>query len=255
MKVITVANGKGGVGKSTTVANLGATLASLGKKVLLIDLDINQSLTSFFKVGLDPNDDPLTISDIINHPKRYPITDVQVELSENLWIIPSFGRQLKAYASAIRDNEGSLETLQSAVSMVDGHYDYIIIDTPGQDSVYSRIALIAATDVIIPLKPSDMDREPAILFTDTVFEIEETYNKEFDNVKFLFTMMKTWAKLQEQLMNEMVKDPDDMFPVQIKHYVDFERSGSGKSLVEKNKKHKGAQDYMKLAENILTWNL
>jgi len=253
MKIISVCNGKGGVGKTTTSAHIGAAIAHFGKKVLLIDLDSNKSLTGFFKIEIENFEDPITAIEVISKPSRFTFTQSHIEVSKNLFMSPVKRNEANTYETVFRNTEGALLNLKTALAKVSEVYDYVIIDTPGNtDSVYLKMAVAASHQVIIPIGPSDMDIEPTMAFLDILDETIQEHNPSLTDIRFLATKMKT--KAQKKIILSMFDDStkDQLFETEIGHRVIFERTSmNGITIIESNRKDKGAIEYMNLAKEVM----
>lgn len=253
MKVISVCNGKGGVGKTTTTAHIGAAISSFGKKVLLVDLDANKSLTGFFKIDIETADDPITALDVMARPNRFTFSDSAVEINSNLSLSPVRRNEASSFEKVFETRKEALLNLKTAVSMVKEEYDYIIIDTPGNiDSIYLKMSILASNCIVIPIGPSDLDIEPTMAFLDILDDTISRYNPGLKDVRFLATKIKTRAQYN-MIMNmfdeETVKQ---LCEAKIGHRVVFERTSmEGMTIIESDKNHKGAKEYLKLAREVM----
>ena len=148
MAVIAVVNQKGGVAKTTTTHNLGVALAAAGKKVLMIDLDSQASLT--ISTGLEPLEMQRTIVDVLRKD-AVPIGECVYPITERLHIIPSIidlaPMEMELLSRASRE-----KILDRALKPVRRSYDFILIDCPPQLSILTINALSCADGVVIPVK-------------------------------------------------------------------------------------------------------
>ena len=144
-KIIAIANHKGGVGKTTTTANLGAALARMGRRVLLVDIDSQQSLTSSL---MDESQVEVSIYDSIKDGAPLPI----VEVGTNLHLVPADVDLALAdieLASLTLAKRGAI--FKNLLAGVSDGYDYILIDCPPSLCILTLSALAAATDLYLPL--------------------------------------------------------------------------------------------------------
>jgi chromosome partitioning protein len=253
MRRIAISNGKGGVGKTTTTANLGAALARSGKRVLLVDMDPQQSLTDFFMVEVDAPDS-ITLKDLLLSDKVDPNTAI-VNLTANLDLIPN-REDIAAFESAFSSLKDGPFLLRSVLSRISGPYDYCLIDTPPSLNVFVDQSLIAAQDVLIPLKPNDVDMKATERFLSTV-EAAREINQHLKVSGIVFTMVKTASKAH--LAFSGIFQGDDLERVVLQTKIrDTVKLGitstKGQDIFQYDPKGIGAQDYAKLAEEIMQWN-
>ena len=169
MKIIAIANQKGGVGKTTTAANIGALLALQGVKVLLIDLDPQSSLTQ----SLAADQQGRSMAEVIGGATRGKLTikDIARRVSAGLDIAPS-DIELSSCELGLVQRLGREGVLKSALANVKG-YDIIIIDCPPSLGLMTINALTAAHGVIIPTLPAAGDLRGVKLFLDTLDRVKD----------------------------------------------------------------------------------
>jgi chromosome partitioning protein len=147
-RVIALANQKGGVGKTTTCLNLGASLAARSRRVLLVDLDPQSNLT--IGLGLDPYTQQTTTYEVLLNPDRGVGFAVQ-SVREHLDIVPGT-LEMAAAELELAGKIGRELLLREALAPVQTTYDYILIDSPPSLGLFTLNALVAATEVLIPLQ-------------------------------------------------------------------------------------------------------
>ena len=174
VKVIAIANQKGGVAKTTTTHNLGAAMAAAGKRVLLIDLDSQASLT--ISVGLEPLEVERTIVDVLRKDGT-PLMECVQQLSDRLHIVTSIidlaPMEMELLSRASRE-----KILDRALREARGQYDYILIDCPPQLSILTINALSCADGVVIPVKTDYLAYRGLTQLQDSIQEIQELINPE-----------------------------------------------------------------------------
>ena len=170
-KVIAVANHKGGVGKTTSVANLGAALSLMGKRVLLIDLDAQQNLTFFFL----KDEAEVSVYDALTGKAALPILHVK----ENLDLTPSSidlaRAELDLNARIARE-----AILKNLLADVAGKYDYILLDCPTSLGIVTYNALVAASDLFITLTAEALPYKGLTMLEEVVGEIRQTINPSLE---------------------------------------------------------------------------
>ena len=174
VKVIAIANQKGGVAKTTTTHNLGAAMAAAGKRVLLIDLDSQASLT--ISVGLEPLEVERTIVDVLRKDGT-PLMECVQQLSDRLHIVTSIidlaPMEMELLSRASRE-----KILDRALREARGQYDYILIDCPPQLSILTINALSCADGVVIPVKTDYLAYRGLTQLQDSIQEIQELINPD-----------------------------------------------------------------------------
>lgn len=187
MKVIAIANQKGGVAKTTTTHNLGAALAAAGKKVLLIDLDSQASLT--ISVGLEPLEVKRTIVDVLKKDGT-PIQESIQQLTEQLHIVTSIidlaPMEMEMLSRASRE-----KILDRALKPVREIYDFILIDCPPQLSILTINALSCADGVLIPVKTDYLAYRGLTQLQDSIQEIQELINPGLKVLGVIATLYDT----------------------------------------------------------------
>lgn len=153
MKTLAVTNQKGGVGKTTATLNIGAALASMGRRVLLVDLDSSGDLT--YSAGIDLSDNDATIYDVLTdsadvHDAIWTLTDDATGITYD--VVPA-DSALLGLAGALTDIPNPQYRLQKALQTVSSDYDYVLLDTPPLADMASIQALVAADGIVAPTQP------------------------------------------------------------------------------------------------------
>src|SRR5574342_1149291 len=248
-KVLVIANQKGGVGKTTTSVNLGACLAYIGKKVLLVDIDPQGNGTS--GVGIDKADVEQCIYDVL-------VDDVEaVEVIkptgvENLFTIPATiqlaGAEIELVPTISREVR-----LKRALEEVKGDFDYILIDCPPSLGLLTLNALTAADSVLIPIQCEYYALEGLSQLLNTVRLVQKHLNTRLEIEGVLLTMYDGRLNLSRQVAEDVRKYfGDKVFKSVILRNVRLSEAPShGKPIILYDAVCSGAENYMNLATEIL----
>ena len=246
--VIAVANQKGGVAKTTTVASLGAAFAELGKRVLLVDLDAQASLT--FSLGVDPDAVEISLHDVLMGTAD--IADSIVHCEDDVDLVPS-AIDLAGAEAALLSRPGREFTLSSVLAPVARDYDLILLDCSPSLGVLTLNALTAANAVIVPMSAEMLSHRGVGQLLDTVRDVKRLLNKKLTILGVLPTLFdgrSSHAKAVLADVGERYQVPVLLPP--IPRTVRFaEAPAVGRSILTTSKNSKGAKAYREVAENIL----
>ncbi len=202
MKVIAIANQKGGVAKTTTTHNLGVALAAKGKRVLLIDLDSQASLT--ISVGLEPLEMKRTIVDVLRKD-GVPVGECIERISDHLHIVTSIidlaPMEMELLSRASRE-----KILDRALRPVRGEYDFILVDCPPQLSILTINALSCADGVIIPVKTDYLAYRGLTQLQDSIREIQELINPELKVLGVIATLYEKRVADDNEILAALRKE-------------------------------------------------
>lgn len=210
--ILSCINQKGGVGKTTSVANLGAELARLGKKVLLIDIDPQANLTSglqginsHLKVVRDDKgeEEVATIYDVLLRRKQVSECFVTTEL-DRLFIVPASialaGAEVELVSALSRES-----ILRQALDKVKDQYDFIIMDCPPSLGLLTINALVASDKVIIPVQCEYYALEGLSQLMNTIRLIKSNINYDLEVGGVILTMFDSRTKLSKEVAEEVSK--------------------------------------------------
>jgi chromosome partitioning protein len=248
-RIITVANQKGGVGKTTTVINLSASLAVAEKNVLVIDLDPQANATSGLGVRLNGNSPSVT--EFLIEGRFDDAMVVPLDLP-NLKLLPADSRLLAAQTelATARDRESRLK---KALSGVPQYFDYILIDCPPSLSVLTLNALAACNSVLIPVQCEYYALEGLSQLMDTINLVRRRINPNLQIEGVLLTMYDTRLNLAKDVREEVQKYfGSKVYNTIIPRNVRLGEAPSlGKPLILYNAASRGAESYLALASEML----
>lgn len=250
-KVITIANHKGGVGKTTTTASLGVSLTMKGKRVLLVDLDAQCNLTSLFTPQGAKYE--RTIFEALVGNSVLPI--IHITDNTKLDLVPSsldlVGIE-KALTLLVGDNVKELTLLRTLLEPIRGDYDYILIDCPPSLGILTKNALIASNGVVITLTAESLPTMGMQSLMDGIDHVRRGLNKELRLYGILLTRYN--RRKLNRLVEESLRENygDYVFKTRIRENVDLmEAPLYRKNIFAYSPDSLGAEDYTALTDEIL----
>lgn len=249
MKVIAIANQKGGVGKTTTAVNLSACLAKKGKRVLLIDCDPQGNTTS--GVGVDKRRCEKTVYDVLIGDTDIKETIVKTPY-ENLSVCPS-NISLSGAEIELVSEMGRETKLKNAVLGVKDHYDFVLIDAPPSLGLITINVLTAASSVIVPIQCEYYALEGVSQLMNTIKRVKQVMNPELEIEGILMTMFDSRTNLSIQVVEEVKKFfPNKVYKTLIPRNVRLSEAPSfGKPVIYYDITSKGSEGYLDLADELL----
>lgn len=248
-QIIAVANQKGGVGKTTTTVNLGASLAYTGKKVLLIDMDAQGNATS--GLGVRKGDVDKDIYDVLIN--EVPLKNViRTTSRDNLSVAPATiqlaGAEVELTSLMARETR-----LKKAVKPVEKEYDYILIDCPPSLGHLTINAFTASDSVLIPVQCEYYALEGLSQLLNTVRLVQKHFNAELKIEGVLLTMLDARTNLGFEVIDEVKKYfREKVYNTIIPRNIRLSEAPSyGLSIIDYDLRSKGAEVYQELAKEVI----
>jgi chromosome partitioning protein len=249
-RTIAITNQKGGVGKTTTAINLGASLALAEKKTLIVDLDPQGNATT--GLGFDRTNLKHSIYEILTEDGS--VTDVicNTELT-HLFLVPAtrdlVGVEIELVAAQRRESR-----LKDALQGVRADYDYVLIDCPPSLGLLTLNALVAADYLVVPIQCEYYALEGLSSIVETIKLVQRSLNPELALAGILLTMFDSRNRLAHQVADEVRRHfPGQVFDSIIYRNVRLSESPShGKPVLLYDPQSMGAQNYLALARELMT---
>ncbi|MGX7099639.1 ParA family protein [Globicatella sanguinis] len=248
-KMIAVGNQKGGVGKTTTTVNLGAALAALGKKVLIIDSDSQGNATS--GLGVER-------ADVINSLYEILVDEIPMESCvlptsrAGMYIVPST-IQLAAAELELASVPNRESRLKNAVEPLRDQYDYILVDCPPSLGQLSINAFTASDTILIPVQAEYYALEGLSQLLNTIRLVQRSYNPDFRIEGVLLTMLDARTNLGYEVVEEVKKYfQEKVYNTIISRNIRLSEAPSyGQSIIDYDPRSRGAEMYTELAKEVL----
>ena len=253
--VISFANQKGGVGKTTSAINVASSLGIFGKKVLLCDLDPQSNATS--GVGVSKRELNLSIYDVIIG--RCALKEAALKTKyENLWLLPSNIDLAGAEVEFIVEEQTTLSVadrffrFKNNISDVEHDFDYVIVDCPPSLGILTVNALCGSDYVVVPMQCEYFALEGLAQLTNTLRQVRRNYNPKIDVAGILVTMYDGRLNLSIQMLEELKKFmPDKILKTLVPRTIRLGEAPSyGMPIYYFDKASKANDCYLELAKEI-----
>ncbi|MGB6011430.1 MAG: AAA family ATPase [Desulfobacterales bacterium] len=251
VRIVSIANQKGGCGKTTSAINLSACLAHKGRKVLLIDMDPQ----GHSAIGLNININELkktVLNTLCNtNDAKVVLNDVTIKVDDNFDIAPS-NISLSTFEQHLSMVQGRETKLKEAIDGLYQIYDYIIIDCPPSLGLLTFNSLIASTEVIVPIEMSLFSLHGTSRLLEIVTLVREKTGHEI-RIKVIATMYDKRTRISKEVLQDIKNHfKDSMFRTVVNTNVKLKEAASfGRSIVDYDRKAKGFSDYMALAKEVI----
>lgn len=249
-RIITVANQKGGVGKTTTAINLATALAAIGERVLLVDLDPQGNAST--GLGIDRRDRILSSYDLLT--ESAPIGDIILQTAvPNLSIVPST-MDLLGVEMEIANARDRVFRLRKALATADAQrYDYALVDCPPSLNLLTMNAMAAAHSILVPLQCEFFALEGLSQLLETVGHVQATLNPALDIQGIVLTMYDSRNNLAHQVVEDVRAHlGSKVYRTLIPRNVRVSEAPSyGKPAILYDLKCSGSQAYLQLASEVI----
>lgn len=255
MEVITVANNKGGVGKTMQCYQLICYLAGKGHKVLAIDLDSQANLSSTLGIQIQRTLIPEWLIGDVNFEEVLVQTEGAEDFYQNVCLVPA-SRHLANLSKLLILSEGDIRKdagrkerlLKKRLEEAHGHYDYVVIDTPPMLGDELIMALVASDRILIPTQAQDYSIDGLEELMDTFEIIRDTENAKLE-FSIIPSMVNTRRKIEKQRLSELAQSFKITPP--IRNLVQMQESISTRKPIFKMRENsKGRQDYEALWKSL-----
>lgn len=249
-RVIAIANQKGGVGKTTTAVNLGASLAAAEKRTLVIDCDPQANTTSALGFPKDPSRRTLYQAIILDEPIERIVIGAQME---SLYLLPS-DKNLAGAAVELVSAEQREYKLKNAIRGIRDKYDFVLIDCPPALDLLTLNALAAADAVLVPIQCEYLALEGVSEMIDTLMRLRRTINPSLAIEGILLTMYDDRTTLSKQVSADLRSFfGSQVFEAVIPRNVRLAEAPShGLPVMFYDIHSKGAESYIQLAKEVIT---
>lgn len=246
-RVIAVANQKGGTGKTATAVNIGAALAELGWRVLLVDCDPQSNAT--VSLGVDYEQVPLSLAEVLDGE---PASIETLVLAHGLWLLPSHPHALASVARSLSAERGDQMKLRESLAPLLGEFDFVFLDCPPTLSLLTVAALTAAREVLIPVPTEFLSLEGVAQLLDTIEVIKRRFNPGLRVLGILPVRYESRPTGAQVVLGRLAGFEVPVFETKVRKSVRIsDAPGAGMPVTLYDGRSSGAEDYRAAAREVL----
>jgi len=254
VKIVSIINQKGGVGKTTTCANLGAGLALLGQRTLVIDLDPQANLT--LGMGVLRDDLPYGLQEVLLNPTAAPLTGIVTQVGDlPLYLAPGHLELARAEPELLA-RRGAAYHLQEALKPIAAErgFDWILIDCPPSLGTLTQNAIVASTHLLVPTEPKMYAFAGMNTLNEMIVNLAKAYSFQVELLGVLLTMYERSTRLHRTIATVIrERFGERLFETIIYKNVRIsEAELEGKPILLFDPKAVGARNYLALANEVVT---
>lgn len=247
MKVFTVVNNKGGVGKTTVTVNVGAALALEGYRVLLIDMDMQDNV----RIWLNGPVPKKSLFDVLVHDEN--INKSIYKVRENLFLCPSGGEDLGAVPYLLKDKDHPARKLKIVLQEIKDRFDYVFIDSSPSRTLLHTVAVVASDFVLIPVNMEWLSSVGSAQVSKAISDVKEKYQIQTEIGMIIPTFIdRRRSRITDEVLDdlkEQYKNKVSSIPIRVNSKLS-EAPAFGMTIFEMNDK-RGIEDFTDLAKEVI----
>ena len=249
LKILSIVNQKGGVGKTTTTINLAACLSKMKRKVLLVDLDPQSNATR--GAGIDAASINCSINDVLLGRNNINDAIISSEV-DGFDLLPATPDLTESEVNLISKNDREF-TLKEKLNQVSKRYDYILMDCPPSLNILTVNSLVSATGVLIPVQCEFYALQGLSELINTIKQIQQSSNENLKIEGILRTMFDSRNNLSTDVSEQLKEHfPDDLYKTKIPRNIRVAEAPShGMSILQYDGLSKGSLSYYSLAGEVV----
>lgn len=249
VRTIAIANQKGGSGKTVTTVNVGAALAELGKRILIVDCDPQANAT--VALGVDYADAEYTFADVLEGTS-IKMACLACQTCQGLFIVPSHPHEVATASRSLSAEHGDQLRIREALKDTAADYDFVLLDCPPSLSILTISALIAADAVLVPVPTEFLSLEGVAQLVDTVDVIRRRFNASLRIMGLLPVRYESRPRGAQVVLSRLAEFGVPVFSTCVRKTVAIaDAPGAGLPVTVYDSSSRGAADYRAVAQEVL----